>query len=129
MIGLIVAAFVATIAFSFGREAQAADGRHVVIEIANFEFAPNAPILKPGDAVVWINRDIVPHTVTANDGSWGSGQIDAGGEWRMVVENDLFETYHCKFHPSMTGRLAIAQSAPNSEAALGSPTGSDQPGN
>ena len=127
MIGLIVAAFVATIAFSFGREAQAADGRHVVIEIANFEFAPNAPILKPGDVIVWINKDIVPHTVTANNGSWESGPIDSGGEWRMVVEIDLFEAYQCRFHPSMTGQLAISESTREPEAALGPPTGSDKP--
>ncbi len=103
----IVAAIAATIAFYPGLETQAADGRRVVIEIRNFKFAPDAPPLKPGDVIVWINKDIVPHTVTAGNGSWDSGEIDPGGKWQMVVKGDLFMTYYCRFHPSMTARLDI----------------------
>ena len=105
--GLIVAALVATIAFFPGVETEAAKGQRVVIEIREFEFAPDAPKLKPGDVIVWINKDIVPHTVTADDDSWDSGQIDSGGKWEMVVKDGQFKSYYCRFHPSMTARLDI----------------------
>ena len=110
LVGLIVAATVAAFAFSSGLETKAAEGRRVVIEIRDFEFAPFAPDVKPGDVIVWINRDIVPHTATSDDGSWDSGQINPGGEWQMVVEDGLVESYFCRFHPSMTARLDITAS-------------------
>ena len=104
---LIVAAIVATIAFSSWHESEAASGRRVVIEIRGFEFVPETPAVKPGDVIVWINRDIVPHTTTAKDGSWDSGLIKTGDEWQMVVEDDTSQTYYCRFHPSMIARLDI----------------------
>ncbi len=110
LVRLIVAAFVATIAFYPGLQTKAADGQRVVIEIRSFQFFPEVPVLQPGDIVIWVNKDIVPHTVTADNGSWDSGQIESGGEWQMVVEDDLFETYFCRFHLSMTARLDIAAS-------------------
>ena len=82
--------------------------RHVV-EIREFAFVPAAPALSPGDTVVWINRDIVSHTATAEDGSWDSGEIEPGGRWEMVVEASTPPVYFCAFHPSMKGRLALAQ--------------------
>ena len=107
-IGLIVAAIVATIASFSGLEGKAADGRRIVIEIRQFKFTPNAPIVSPGDVIIWQNKDIVPHTVTATDKSWDSGKINAGGEWQMVIEGDLFERYFCRFHPAMKARLMVA---------------------
>lgn len=108
ILGLIVAALVATISFSFlSLHAQGADGRRIVIEIRNFKFAPKLPVLEPGDTVVWINKDIAPHTVTARDNSWSSGLIKAGGRWKLVVTAGLSTSYFCKYHPSMTGRLKI----------------------
>ncbi len=107
IIGLIVAAFVATIAFPFGPETKAADGRYVVIEIRSFEFTPNAPVVEPGDVIVWINRDIVPHTVTSRDESWSSGTIETGDEWKTVITANMLQDYFCRFHPSMIGSLNI----------------------
>ena len=109
IVGLIVAATVATLACTFGLESDAAEGRRVVVEIRGFEFAPRAPVFRPGDVVVWVNKDIVPHTVTAEDGSWDSGRIDSGGAWTMVVTDDLSESYYCRYHPSMTGRIEVTR--------------------
>jgi len=38
-----------------------------------------------GDTLVWSNRDVVPHTATADGGGWNTGSIPAGGERRVVV--------------------------------------------
>ena len=108
--GWIVAAFVATIAPAF--EVDAAEGRRVVIEIRSFKFVPPAPVIRRGDVIVWINKDIVPHSATANDDSWDTGQIEAGKQVEMVALGTMFGRYYCKFHPAMTARLAEIGASP-----------------
>src|SRR5687768_14033228 len=39
----------------------------VVIE--NMVFSPDALEVRPGDTIVWMNKDFFPHTATAEDGS------------------------------------------------------------
>lgn len=105
---LIVAATAAAIAISSWLGGEAASAGRVVVEIEDFEYRPATPDVKPGDVIVWVNRDIVPHTVSAKDRSWDSGLITSGGSWEMVVDDDAFRTYFCKFHPSMAASLEIA---------------------
>ena len=105
--GLIVAAIAATIAFSSWPENIAAAGQPIVIDIHDFKFSPKVPAINPGDIIVWVNNDIVPHTVSAKDEGWDSGLIEPGGKWRMVVKDDTFQVYHCLFHPSMIARIEI----------------------
>ena len=86
--------------------ATAETPRNHIVEIRGFDFVPNTLSVRPGDVVVWRNRDIVPHTATAGDGTWDTGHIPAGGEAAIVV----FGTggYLCLYHPSMTGILTVA---------------------
>lgn len=105
--GLIVAALAATIAFPPWLEGAAASGQRITVEIQKFKFAPKMPVVKPGDVIVWINKDIVAHTATADDGSWDSDLIEPGGEWQMVVKADTSRSYFCQFHPSMKAKLEI----------------------
>lgn len=79
-----------------------------IVHIRNLEFSPRALDVEPGDTVTWINEDLVPHTVTADDESWNSELIEANGQWQTVVKEGLRDTYFCRFHPSMKGRLNIA---------------------
>lgn len=39
-------------------------------------FHPSTIHIYAGQAVVWTNADKTPHTATAADGSWDTGQID-----------------------------------------------------
>ena len=57
---------------------QEATGTRHRVEIQQFRFVPEAIEVKPGDTIVWVNLDIVPHTVTATDTdtSWDSGNLD-----------------------------------------------------
>lgn len=61
--------------------------------------------LAPGDTVVWTNRDIVPHTATAEDGSWTSPSLKEGESWAMIVETEVSADYLCAFHPAMRASL------------------------
>ena len=80
-----------------------------MVEIRNLEFIPNELVVAPGDTITWINYDIVPHTVTADDKSWDSGLIKANGQWEIVVIKDMLPSYFCQYHPTMKANLSIKQ--------------------
>lgn len=67
--------------------------------------------IKTGDTVTWINDDDGPHTVTKDTGSELSIQeieVDALGHsprQQFDVAGKL--SYHCRFHPHMTGSVTV----------------------
>ena len=61
----------------------------------------------PGDTVVWVNRDIVPHTVTADARQFDSGSMGPSAEWSLVVRERGRISYTCTFHPTMKGLLVV----------------------
>ena len=75
------------------------------IEIHAFVFTPAAQAARPGDTLVFVNRDAVPHTATANDGSWDTGNIPANGTKAVVVPAKGGGAYRCAIHPTMVGRV------------------------
>ncbi len=107
LMNLIVAAFVATIFLNFASNSGAAEPRRVVVEIKGFKFVPQRPALVPGDIVVWINKDIVPHTVTGKDGSWDSEIIEVGKRWQTTITPDMATNYFCAYHPVMKAGFSI----------------------
>ncbi len=80
-----------------------------VVEIRNLEFTTKELVVAPGDTITWVNYDIVPHTVTADDESWDSGLVEAQGQWQTVVKADMHKTYFCRYHPSMTAGFRIVR--------------------
>lgn len=107
LLELAVATLFATAALRPSRELHAAQPKSIVIQIKGFQFAPRTPTLDIGDTVVWQNHDIVPHTATAMDGSWDSGLIAPGEEWKTVVSATMVRDYYCSFHPTMTANLNV----------------------
>ena len=79
--------------------------RQHIVEIQAFSFSPQRTVVSPGDTIVWINRDIVPHTVTANGGTWESKTLEEGQFLKVIVEDSGVYSYFCEFHPHMTGVL------------------------
>ena len=126
LMNLIVAAFVATIFLTLTSTGRATEPRRVVVEITGFKFVPERPALVPGDIVTWVNKDIVPHTATAKDGSWDSGLIKVGKQWTMTITADMATTDFCAYHPMMKAALLIepkpvsSTPAPASVASAGS---------
>jgi plastocyanin len=74
------------------------------VEIRGFAYLPATLEVAAGDTVVWVNRDVVPHTATGNGGGWDSGSLEAGGVWRLVTRQGS-QPYYCAFHPGMRGVL------------------------
>lgn len=87
--------------------AVAANAVTHTVEIHNLKFLPQVVMVKPGDHVRWINRDIAPHTATALNRSWDTGELGLGNEAMMEVTRDTATDYFCAFHPHMWGALRL----------------------
>ena len=77
------------------------------VEIEGFRFTPNRLEVSVGDTITWINRDIAPHTATATDGGWNTGELVKDAEASITVAAGMETTYFCAFHPMMKARLSI----------------------
>ncbi|NKB18970.1 MAG: hypothetical protein GKS01_00355 [Alphaproteobacteria bacterium] len=78
-----------------------------IVEIQNFVFSPATLKVKVGDRITWINKDIVPHTATAHDKSWDTGNLKPNDRGTVTVTKDMFAGYFCRFHPSMKAKIDV----------------------
>ncbi|MDA7966733.1 cupredoxin domain-containing protein [Ruegeria sp.] len=86
-----------------------ADGTPVVHEVTikRFTFEPAHLRVQAGDTIRWTNLDIAPHTASADDISWDTGELKQGESAEMVVNDGIILTYFCVFHPHMKGSIEI----------------------
>jgi plastocyanin len=106
-VGAIVLAIAVAIA-AITSVAAASDAKpqvHTVL-IEGMRFQPEGLSVASGDTVVWVNRDMVPHTATA-PGRFDSGEMAPGTSWRYIVRNTGEITYTCTYHPSMKAVLRV----------------------
>jgi len=57
--------------------------------------------------VTWVSRSIAYDTVTARDGSFGSGTIPPGGTYSFTFVTPGTYQYYCIYHPWMTGTVTV----------------------
>lgn len=86
------------------------------VDMQNFQFSPMTITVNAGDTVTWHNLDSATHTVTANDGSFDSGNVNSAGSFpRMFTQPGTYD-YYCKIHGSpgagMHGTVIVQGSAP-----------------
>src|SRR4051812_46127548 len=86
--------------------ASAAPVTHAVM-IEGMAYVPAIVKVKKGDRVTWMNKDLVPHTVTAGNRSFDSGEIAVGKSWSHVVTTNGKQEYICTFHPTMKGQIVV----------------------
>jgi plastocyanin len=72
-------------------------------------FAPKNIIVVLGinNTVVWTNNDSSPHTVTANDGTFNSGNLAPGQSYTFTFTTPGTYTYHCTYHPWMYATVTV----------------------
>lgn len=80
----------------------------VMVSIVNFSFGPSSVTIQPGATVMWTNDDSVAHTVTADDGSWGSGTLQPGASYSHTFTASGNQPYHCSIHPFMHGAVVVS---------------------
>jgi len=76
----------------------------------NFSPATITVIIGQNNTVTFVNKDSVVHTVTANDGSFDSGNIAAGASWTYTFTTAGNFTYHCVYHHWMVGTVIVLSS-------------------
>ena len=76
------------------------------ITIEGMQFVPAMVMVKRGDQVVWLNKDLVPHTVTAPK-VFDSGAVTPGKSWRMPTVKPGRYDYVCTLHPTMKATLVV----------------------
>ena len=86
---------------------EAARPKRHVVEIRGFEYHPAVVHVMTGDTVVWLNHDVVPHTATASDSAWDTGNIGARASGSLVASTRGEQPYFCIYHPSMKGKLVV----------------------
>ncbi|MCF3102373.1 cupredoxin domain-containing protein [Streptomyces roseoverticillatus] len=75
------------------------------VSIRDFAFVPDQLTVAAGDTVTWTNEDGADHTVTADDGSFGSGPFGQGGTFSHTFTLSGMFPYHCDIHPEMRGTV------------------------
>jgi len=60
-----------------------------------------------GERIVWVNKDLFPHTVTAASRAFDSGSIAANSSWTYVASKAGEYAYGCTFHPTMKGMIEV----------------------
>jgi LPXTG-motif cell wall-anchored protein len=86
------------------------------VEARDFEFAPKMITVNVGDTVVWKNVGQAEHTVTADDGSFDSDDLEAGQEFSFTFNTAGTFPYYCKYHGAkggsgMAGTVVVQEAA------------------
>jgi plastocyanin len=93
---------------------------------ANFVFVPDTITVKTGDTVTFKNTGKVPHTATADDGSFDFTPLNAGdSKTTPTFTKPGTFGYKCTYHASlgMIGKVIVTGAA-TGPAAAGSPSAS-----
>ncbi len=79
----------------------------VDVTIKNFAFLPAEVRIKAGTTVRWTHQDAAGHTVTADNGAFGSNTLSQGQTFARAFSEKGSFGYHCAPHPSMTGTVIV----------------------
>ena len=77
------------------------------VSIKNFAFSASALAVSSGTTVKWTNNDATTHTVTADDGSFDSGNIAPGGTFSHTFSVAGTIKYHCSIHTNMKASVVV----------------------
>jgi plastocyanin len=78
-----------------------------VVVIEQMRFQPAALTVARGDRVVWVNKDLFPHTATADAKAFDSQAIAPDASWSYVARDTGHYAYSCTLHPTMHAVLNV----------------------
>lgn len=73
------------------------------ITLINTSFDPKQLSVAVGTTVVWTNKDSMAHTVTADDKSFDSGNLNTGDTFKFTFTKAGTYPYHCQYHGGPNG--------------------------
>lgn len=59
--------------------------------------------IKVGTTIVWTHEGNFPHTVTADDGSFDSGNLESGNTFSITYDEVGTFPYYCSYHGGPAG--------------------------
>jgi plastocyanin len=68
------------------------------------EFSPEEIEVEAGTTITWTNNGDAPHTVTADNGSFESGNMDPGDEFSETFSEQGRYPYYCEYHGAPDGQ-------------------------
>jgi plastocyanin len=71
------------------------------------KFVPERLEVAAGDRITWVNRDFVPHTVTAKGAGIESGDLGEGKSFSYLAKRTGEIPYICRLHPVMKGIVVV----------------------
>ena len=77
------------------------------VTIEEMRFQPERLTVAPGDTIVWVNKDLVPHTATSEAGRFDSQTIQTAESWKFTARTRGEFAYICSFHPTMKAMLNV----------------------
>ena len=84
-----------------------AQSRVHTIVIKAMKFSPEVLEVKPGDIIVWENKDAFPHTAVAENAAFKSPEIASDGSWKTTMHKKGTYAYICTLHPTMKATLIV----------------------
>jgi plastocyanin len=113
-----------TVSSSSGKAHAAASAS---VTMGDFFFSPASVTVAVGDTITWHNTGQAPHTATADDGSFDTGTINAGGSGSHRFSTAGTFSYICTIHPNMKGTVRVLSSSASGGGGGGN-TGSSSSG-
>jgi plastocyanin len=74
-------------------------------------FIPSFVNVSKGVKVTWTNKDYIPHTATAADGSFDTKPMLTGQSVSEIINATGISAYYCKIHPWMIGIIQVTKAA------------------
>lgn len=77
------------------------------ITIQNSSFDPAELNARPGETIMWVNNDSVPHRVVSDTGAFESPTLNSGDKFIYNVTKEGDYHYHDGKNTSMKGRILV----------------------
>ncbi len=79
------------------------------VSIIDASYKPKTLRTTVGRSVKFLNKDYEAHTVSADDGSFGSSILYPKHAYKHTFWKPGRYRYHCKIHPFMTGTVIVTK--------------------
>ena len=97
----------AAIAAALGAPAAQPAGKSHTVTIEGMKFSPERIEVALGDTITWVNKDILPHSVTAPAARLESGDLASSQSWKFIARTKGEIDYICRQHPVMRGVIVV----------------------
>ena len=77
--------------------------------VDEYAFMPLRAKVKAGTKVTWTNKGKEPHTATATDGSWTTGEVAPGKSATVTFDKPGTYTYQCAGHQWSYGQVIVEE--------------------